>query len=255
MLSPVKESNHRFTSVAYLERYADLFDLSEYGQVRYLNLCSAEEAAKQLKMGIIEGCFLYFLSKFSHHKEFKIVSAYYERSEPIRTCLRIISGCHSIPIALDVFFKKFGEVFYYNERNLLLKKNFFASENKRKLENLIQQNEKSQPTLDVKISEDEDFANDFESPSYPDIDSVPVTPSFEENGFCVEESDDDQDSHIPTQEEGNIFFPKQLPIPIGHGNYRGLSPLSRDSGISNPLRYGMHMFSSNLNTFLKITQA
>ena len=66
---------------------------------------SPEYAGQKLKEILVEGLFVYFFAKFCHGPRFKIKLAFYQRSEPIKSTLLVVTGAKDIQEAIYKYFQ------------------------------------------------------------------------------------------------------------------------------------------------------
>ena len=109
-----------FDVTAFLRGSPDKFILTGNGDeasVTYLNQETKSEALSTLHSLLVEGLFIYFFAKFCHHPIFKIKYSYYQRSEPIRTSLLLVTEETNVERAIMSYFRALCGAFKYNETN------------------------------------------------------------------------------------------------------------------------------------------
>lgn len=150
-----------FDVVSILERRPDLFTLSagmadssgdSDKTVKYRNQLSRSKALAELRNNLVEGLFIYFFAKFCHGRRFKIKVSYYQKSEPVRSVLMLVTGQSDIANALRMFFGIFNGVFVFDKdsSDLSLTLDYFSKEHREKLKPyLVSEDYTPQPNDDV----------------------------------------------------------------------------------------------------------
>ena len=99
----------------------------EGNSIYYLGKLSKELAAQKLRESLVEGLFVYFFAKFCHGPTFRIKVSFYQRSEPIRTAITVVTGQNDVPEAIHTFFDFFKEIFVYDSLSgeLVMRRDYF----------------------------------------------------------------------------------------------------------------------------------
>ncbi len=111
-----------------LERRPDLFRVG-FDKVNYVWPCpdvsagmfaTQEErkaaAERRLRLLLVEGVFIYFFAKFCHGPRFPIKVSFYQRSEPVRSVLQLVTGEADVAEAIGAFFDTFNQIFVFDRK-------------------------------------------------------------------------------------------------------------------------------------------
>jgi len=89
-------------------------DVSGSHMVHYLDCLSPALAKQKLKEILVEGVFVYFFAKFCHGPTFKIKMSFYQRSEPVKSCLLAITGADDVTDAIHTYFNWYSDIFCFD---------------------------------------------------------------------------------------------------------------------------------------------
>jgi hypothetical protein len=102
-----------------LQRCPELFRIvtNDHGalEVIYLRQLTRSEATFKLRVVAAEGLFIYFFAKFCHGPKFKIRLSYYEKSEPIRSVLALLTGhLDDVGRSIETYFSIYSDIFVFD---------------------------------------------------------------------------------------------------------------------------------------------
>ncbi|XP_059094490.1 uncharacterized protein LOC131889411 [Tigriopus californicus] len=123
-----------FNLAAILIQSTHLFQLEDQ-RVMIKRIMDKNEAKIKLHHLLVEGLFIYFFAKFAHGPMFNIKIAFYERSEPIHSVLKIMTGHSDMAAALLHYFKSLSDIFVYEPKRgeLTLTVDYFSKSKKEEM--------------------------------------------------------------------------------------------------------------------------
>lgn len=176
-----------FNLAAILVQSNQLFRL-EGQKIIIKRIMSKSEAKTKLHHLLVEGLFIYFFAKFAHGPMFNIKIAFYERSEPIHSVLKIMTGHSDMAAALLYYFKTLSDIFVYEPKRgeLTLTVDYFSKSKK----------EEMRPHLECNYLFHQPVIEIVEPPQPPSPPSTSV-PSKIESISEISYSNDSDDEHEP----------------------------------------------------------